>query len=155
MFVFHFRLRKRLLAAGVGALILLLTLVLVLPGCQKEGSSPIIAGTEEQRLAYLEGLGWAVEPQPVETMDLLLPETLEGEWADYAKLQKEQELPFADHAGQSVRRFTYTVTNYPGIPQGVQANLFICGETLIGGDIISLAENGFQTGLTFPEQKNA
>lgn len=155
MFVFHFRLRKRLLAAGAGALILLFTLVLVLPGCQKKDSTPIAAGTEEQRLAYLERMGWTVDPQPVETMDLLLPEKLEGEWADYAKLQKEQGLPFADHAGQSVRRFTYTVTNYPGIPQGVQANLFVCGETLIGGDIISLGANGFQTGLAFPELKGA
>ena len=152
MFVFHFHLRKRLLAAGTAALALALTLLLVLPGCQKKDSSPIAAGTEEQRLAYLTELGWTVDAQPIETMDLLLPEKLEGEWADYAKLQKEQDLPFDEFAGQSVRRYTYTVTNYPGIEKGVQANLFVCGDQLIGGDIISLAENGFQTGLAFPPQ---
>ena len=155
MYVVHFHLPKRLLAVGSASLGLLLMLLVVLSGCRSRESAPIPAGTEEQRLAYLAQLGWAVEETPVETLDLLLPEKLSGEWADYAKLQKEQGLPFSDFAGQTVRRYTYTVTNYPGIETGVQANLFICGDQLIGGDIISLGENGFQTGLAFPEQKNA
>ena len=154
MFVYHFRLRKGLTAAAAAAFTLLLTLLLVLPGCQKQDAAPIPAGTDADRLAYLTGLGWTVEETPVETLDLLLPEKLKDDWANYAALQKEQDLPFADFAGQTVRRYTYTVTNYPGIPEGVQANLFVCGDQLIGGDIISLAENGFQTSLTFPEQKN-
>ena len=153
MYVIHFRLRKQLLLAGGAALALALTLLLVLPGCQKQNAAPIPAGTEDQRLAYLTSLGWEVEETPVETLDLLLPEKLEGEWQAYAKLQKSQDLPFGDFAGQTVRRYTYTVTNYPGIEKGVQANLFVCGDQLIGGDIISLAENGFQTDLAFPQQE--
>lgn len=152
MFVCHFRLRKRLLAAGAAALALLVALVCILPGCRSKETQPITAGTEEQRLAYLESLGWTVEPTPVETLDLRLPDRLEGEWKDYAKVQSDQGLPFSNFAGQSVRRYTYNVTNYPGIEKGVQVNLFVCGEQLIGGDIISLAENGFQTGLAFPKQ---
>lgn len=152
MYVIHFHLRKQFLVAGGAALALVLALILVLSGCQKQDSTPIPAGTEEQRLAYLKELGWTVEETPVETLDLLLPEKLEGEWQAYAKLQKSQDLPFGDFAGQTVRRYTYTVTNYPGIEKGVQVNLFVCGDQLIGGDIISLAENGFQTDLTFPQQ---
>ncbi|MBE6919713.1 MAG: DUF4830 domain-containing protein [Ruminococcaceae bacterium] len=153
MFVYHFRLRKRALAAGAAAIVLVIALAVLLPGCRGSDAAPIAAGTAEQRLAYLTGLGWAVDAEPVETLDLQLPERLEGEWADYAKLQSEQGLPFADCAGQPVRRYTYTVTNYPGIEKGVQANLFICGEQLIGGDIIVLGEGGFQTGLAFPKQE--
>ena len=152
MFVCHFRLRKRLLAAGAAVLALLIVLVCTLPGCRREEGAPIHVATEEQRLAYLESLGWAVDANPVETLGLRLPEQLEDEWKDYAQLQSHQDLPFAAFAGQSVRRYTYTVTNYPGIETGVQANLFVCGDQLIGGDIISLAENGFQTGLAYPQQ---
>ena len=152
MFVCHFHLRKRLLAAGVAVLALLIVLVCTLPGCRREDSAPINAATEELRLAYLESLGWAVAPNLVETLDLRLPERLEDEWKDYAQLQTDQNLPFAAFAGQSVRRYTYNVTNYPGIETGVQANLFVCGDQLIGGDILSLAENGFQTGLAYPQQ---
>ena len=152
MFVCYFRLRKRFLAAGAALSALVLMLVCILPGCRSKDTAPIPAATEEQRLAYLESLGWAVDPTPVETLDLRLPERLEGEWKDYARLQSEQDLPFANFAGQSVRRYTYCVTNYPGIEKGVQVNLFVCDEQLIGGDILSLAENGFQTGLAFPKQ---
>ena len=152
MFVCHFHLSKRLLAAAAATLAMIVALVCLLPGCRSKEATPIQAATEQQRLAYLESLGWTVDAAPVETLDLRLPDPLEGEWKDYAKLQSDQDLPFADFAGQSVRRYTYNVTNYPSIEQGVQVNLFVCGDQLIGGDILSLAENGFQTGLAFPKQ---
>ena len=103
-------------------------------------------------MAYLQGLGWQVSPEPVETLDLQLPEDLKSQWGDYLKLQEKQGLPFSGCAGQTVRRFTYTVTNYPEVPDGVQANLFLCGDRLVGGDIIATGENGFQTVLAFPEK---
>ena len=81
-----------------------------------------------------------------------LPEDLKSQWGDYLKLQEKQGLPFGGCAGQTVRRFTYTVTNYPEVPDGVQANLFLCGDRLVGGDIIATGENGFQTVLAFPEK---
>ena len=95
--------------------------------------------TEEQRLAYLESLGWAVDADPVETLDLRLPEQLENEWKDYAQLQSHQDLPFAAFAGQSVRRYTYTVTNYPGIEKGVQINLYVYDQQLIEHGNIEVA----------------
>ena len=49
-----------------------------------------------------------------------------------------------------MRRYTYTVTNYPGITKGVQANLYLWGDEVIGGDIIATGPNGFQTGLAYP-----
>lgn len=153
MFVYHFRLRKRMLAAGAAVLALVVVLAVVLPGCRAEENEPIIAGTEEQQLAFLSGLGWAVDATPIETLDLQLPEKWEGDWEDYAKLQSEQGLPFADCKGQQVRRYTYNVTNYPGIEKGVQINLYIWGEQLIGGDVVSLGENGFRAGLVFPKQE--
>ena len=43
------------------------------------------------------------------------------------------------------------VTNYPGVPEGVQANLYLCGDTLIGGDIIATGKGGFQRELAYPK----
>lgn len=151
MYVIHFKLHKRALLAAVAVFVLSAFTALLLPGCRSSKAQPIPAGTEEQRLAFLSDLGWAVTATPVETLDLQLPQPLTADWAKYAQLQNEQNLPFADYSGQSVRRYTYSVTNYPGIPQGVQVNLYVCGDQLIGGDIISLGENGFQTGLGFPK----
>lgn len=144
------RRRMALMSLALG---LVIGSALLLAGCfggDKE-TEVITAATNEERVAYLEALGWQVEPQPIETLDLQLPEKLEGEWDAYAKLQKGQGLPFSEFAGQAVKRYTYTVTNYPEIPQGVQANLYLWGDQIIGGDMIFTGQGGFQTDLAFPK----
>ena len=144
------RRRMALMSLALG---LVIGSALMLAGCfggDKE-VEVITAATNEERVAYLEGLGWQLEPQPIETLDLQLPEKLEGEWDAYAKLQAGQSLPFADFGGQAVKRYTYTVTNYPEIPQGVQANLYLWGDQIIGGDVIFTGQGGFQTDLAFPK----
>ena len=153
MFVYHFRLRKRMLAAGVCVLGLVLALAICLPGCRSDtNTEPVMVATQEQQLAFLASLGWTANATPVETLDLQLPQQWDGEWSAYVTLQNDQSLPFADFAGKQVRRYTYALTNYPGIDKGVQANLYICEGQLIGGDIMSLGETSFQAGLTFPSQ---
>lgn len=144
------RRRMALMSLALG---LVIGSALLLAGCfggDKE-TEVITTATNEERVAYLEALGWQVEPQPIETLDLQLPEKLEGEWDAYAKLQKGQGLPFSEFAGQAVKRYTYTVTNYPEIPQGVQANLYLWGDQIIGGDVIFTGQGGFQTDLAFPK----
>ena len=144
---------RRRMALFSLALGLVIGSALLLAGCFGGGKEAevITAATNEERVAYLESLGWQVEPQPIETLDLQLPEKLDGEWDAYAKLQKGQGLPFSEFAGQAVKRYTYTVTNYPDIPQGVQANLYLWGDQIIGGDVIFTGQGGFQTDLAFPK----
>ena len=71
---------------------------------------------------------------------------------DYLALQQEAGLPLADYDGQTVTRCTYTVTNYPGRTGDVQVNLYLCGDVIIGGDIMALGENGFQASLLYPAE---
>ena len=154
LYIIHMRFTRRRLLLTAAALVLVTGMTLLLAGCFR-GSTPreeVSLATNDQRVVYLQGLGWQVSPEPVETLDLQLPEDLKPQWGDYLKLQEKQGLPFGDCAGQTVRRFTYTVANYPEVPDGVQANLFLCGDRLVGGDIIATGENGFQTVLTFPER---
>ena len=145
--------RKKAALAVIAAGTVLAALILILGrgGSGEELSRPQLTGNAE-RVAYLQELGWQVSPEPIETLDLQLPEELAPQWGEDLTLQAEQGLPFSDCAGQAVRRFTYTVANYPGFPDGVQANLFLCGDRLVGGDIIATGENGFQTVLAFPKK---
>ena len=71
-------------------------------------------------------------------------------YGDYLKLQDGQGLPFAQCAGQTVSRYTYRVTNYPGYDGPVQINLWVCGGTLAGGDLIAPGKDGFTAGISFP-----
>lgn len=154
MRVYHIT-RKRITLSALVMVALVVCLGFVLVGCQsgEETAPGIPAGTDDQRVAYLEGLGWQVDRSPIETLDLQLPEDMTTTWADYAALQEGQDFPFTDYAGKNVRRYTYRVNNYPEVTKGVQANLYVCNDELIGGDIIATGPNGFQRGLSFPESK--
>ena len=150
---------RRGMALSAAAVVLAVAGAVVLAGCFAKTPEPeppqgIPGATDEERTAYLTDLGWEVEPTPLETLDLQLPEDLSRTWGDYAALQEGQGLPFAQYAGQAVRRYTYTVLNYPGIPKGVQANLYVAQDCIIGGDIIATGQGGFQGGLAFPETEN-
>ena len=150
MYVVHFKRRSAILTlAGV---VLAAVLALVLAGCfgGKQAESVTLAD-DAARMEYLTQLGWQADSQPMETLDLQLPQELAETWGEYAAMQAAQGMPFADYAGQPVRRYTYRVTNYPGMEKGVQANLYLCGDTLIGGDIIATGKGGFQRELTFPK----
>ena len=146
----HFR--RRIAAAGGGAALIAVLLLLTV-GCQGKTpkQEPISAATNEERLAYLTELGWQVESEPVETLNLQLPEDISGEYADYAALQDQQGLPFSQFGGKTVTRYTYTVTNYPDYSGPVQLDLYVCEDQIIGGDVVATGEGGFLQGLAFPE----
>ena len=155
MRVFHLSRRRIFLGALSLALVICLSFMLV--GCLKkspdEAPSGIFAATNEERISYLSSLGWEVaETEPIETLDLKLPEDLLTSWADYVALQDSQNLPFGSFAGQTVQRYTYRISNYPDVPTGVQVNLYLCEDEIIGGDVIATGKKGFQTGLGFPTQ---
>lgn len=150
MYVVHFKRRSAVLTlAGV---VLAAALALILAGCfGGKKDAAVTLADDAARVAYLEELGWQTAAQPLETLDLQLPENLEEKWGDYAELQARQGFSFAEYAGQPVRRYTYAVGNYPGVPEGVQANLYLHGDVLIGGDIIATGKGGFQRELAFPK----
>ena len=100
-----------------------------------------------QRVAWLQTLGWDVAPEPVETLQFLLPEELGEPYSSYNKLQLTQGFDLTACGGKQVARYTYIVTNYPGRPEGVQANLYICEEMPVAGDICCPGTDGFQEAL--------
>lgn len=153
MRIIHITRRSMVLSAAV---LVMAAGTVVLAGCfartpEPEAAEGIPGATDQERVDYLTALGWEVEATPLETLDLQLPEDLSRTWGDYAALQEGQGMPFGQYAGQAVRRYTYTVLNYPGIPKGVQANLYVAEGQIIGGDIIATGQGGFQGGLAFPE----
>ena len=105
----------------------------------------------ESRVAYLRAYGWDIDPEPVETLQLQLPDPLPASYQTYNDLQTQQGLDLSAACGKTVTRYTYTVTNYPGHAEGVQVNLYLCEELPVAGDVLCSGENGFQTGLAYPE----
>ena len=153
MLIFTTRLSKRKAALAVIAAGVLLAAVICLVSWLRgapAGDLPQVADNP-QRIAYLQSLGWEVETEPVETLQFLLPDPLAEPYLTYNELQKEQGFDLAACAGKQVARYTYTVTNYPGRPDGVQLNLYVCEDLPVAGDVCCPGAEGFQEGLGFPE----
>lgn len=152
MFVLTTRLRKkRAIFVGVLA-ILLIAGGLLWRGLFREAEAPeeTVLRDNEDRIAYLKELGWEVDEEPVESMELELPEELTGSYAAYNELQLAQGFDLRDYLGQGVSRWTYQVRNYPDRPEDVQLNLYLCEDRPIAGDIIAGGEGGFQGTLRYP-----
>ena len=84
------------------------------------------------------------------TQELLIPEEMDESYDEYLTLQSEQGFDLTKYAGKRVKRYTYEVTNYPTGEQGVQANLLLYKNTVIGGEVLSPQLDGFLHGLAMP-----
>lgn len=152
MFVLTTRLRKKR-AILMGALVILLIAGgLLWRGLSRgtEATGETVLRDNEERITYLRELGWEVDEEPIESMELALPEELTGSYAAYNELQLAQGFDLRDYLGKSVSRWTYQVRNYPDRPEDVQLNLYLCEDRPIAGDIIAGGEGGFQGTLRYP-----
>jgi len=118
---------------------------------QDTGQEPLRLSASQDCADHLTSLGWEVLPEPVETLQFLLPEVLEEPYLSYNALQLTQGFDLSTCCGKQLTRLTFVVTNYPGRPDGVQANLYLCEEELVAGDILCSGKNGFQVGLAYPK----
>ena len=158
MLIVTAKLPRRALALGglLAAIVLCAGTVLpafspALPaGVEKTAPSPAKVRSNEDRVAYLAEYGWDVSPEPVSTEELLIPEEMGDTYQEYLRLQQEQGFDLTQYAGKRVKRYTYEIYNYPSGEAGVQANLLICKNTVIGGEVLSPRLNGFLHGLAMP-----
>ncbi len=114
------------------------------------GPDPTGVKSNEDRVAYLRSFGWEVSEEPLATQELLIPEEMDESYDEYLALQSEQGFDLTKYAGKRVKRYTYEVTNYPSGEDGVQANLLIYKNTVIGGEVLSPQLDGFLHGLAMP-----
>ena len=154
MFVFTAKLNRKSAVAAVVALAVVLIAVILLVSLRSIGragtpTAPEAGGITDAAGAarYLAGLGWEVDAQPLEVKDLVIPRSFSGVYADYAALQTRQGYPLSEYGGMEARRYSFRVRNHPSGADNIVADLVVCGQTVIAGDIQSTALDGFMTGL--------
>lgn len=106
--------------------------------------------TNEDRIAYLNSCGWQVSPDPTAVEELLIPAQMDDSYQEYLDLQHSQGFHLEKYAGKRVKRYTYTITNYPTGEDGIVVNLLIRRHTVVGGEVLSPQLDGFLHGLTRP-----
>lgn len=119
-------------------------------GVETAAVSPKGVKTNEDRVAYLGEYGWQVKETPLATQELIIPSQFDDSYVDYLTLQSEQGFHLEKYAGKRVKRYTYEITNYPTGEEGVQVNLLIYKNTVVGGEVLSAQLDGFLHGLSTP-----
>ncbi len=147
--------RKLLLLA---ALILAVGMVLVL--CLHGAAEPGPAGntsaaaldTDEARIAYLQGFGWEVRPEPVQSQQVRVPDAPSEVFLRYNELQKSQGYDLTQYAGKLLDRYVYEITNYPADDGVYYATLLLYQGEVVGADVSSSAQGGVMHALAGPAQ---
>lgn len=158
MFILSFKAsRKTFFASFVGLLILIAVLAAAFwpnsaDNADETGRALInAAGNNDQRVVFLKQFGWEIDTNSFEVEEVRIPEVFEEVYNNYNEIQKKQGYDLTKHAGKRVKRYTYAVLNYPNGINGVRANLLVYKNKVIGGDICSVALDGFMHGFDVPD----
>lgn len=156
MFVFTAKMdRKKLLVAAliiiaVAAAILVLAVIHGASSVQTLSTSAVVK-TNKQRVEYLESLGWEVASEPLDEQTIIIPEEFSAVYEEYNELQKSQGFDLTKYCGSEAKRYTYSVSNYPGAEEQVVADMIVYRGRVIAGDVQSTALDGFMQTLDFPK----
>lgn len=164
MFMLSFRLSRARVLAGVVTLAIIITGALVGVRIASGASVETAAGTSEtgkakkakkapaktneQRLEFARSFGWEIQEEPAEVLEVIIPKEFDNVYEEYNSMQKQQGYDLSKYAGKRCKRYSYVVANHPDA-QGaeVRLNLLVCDNKVIGGDVCSLAPEGFMHGF--------
>lgn len=144
-------LSKRLRLALLIALALLVVLYVVdVTGLGKDTLAVAVPveNSDGARASFLADYGWQIDPSPEEVCEITLPNELDRVMEIYNDLQRSQDFDLRPYLGKTVTRYTYRVLNYPDGSDEVRANLLVYENAVIGGDVCSLAMDGFMQGFS-------
>lgn len=144
-----------LLLTLIGVMAMGRMVLAVLPDTAAEASAAIKRShgkTEEQRQQFIAQLGWQVESEPAEAIEVVIPKKFDEIYQSYNLIQKEQGMDLLKWRGKRCMKYSYNVLNYPAQQQNIRLNLLVCGGKIIGGDVCSLGLDGFMHGLSFPKE---
>ena len=134
----------------IAVLVLLLTLGQAETVYASAGGREINYGgmkTNEDRVAFIEGFGIKVKPEPIAEETFTMPEDFDRVILGYNQIQKTQGLDLTKYSRKRVTHYQYEVTNYDTEGK-VFVNLLVYRGRIIGADISSAADGGFVSSLT-------
>ncbi len=111
--------------------------------------SSVTLETNDQREEYLTSLGWEFKTN-CDEKQVQIPSEFNDVYTRYNEIQKSQGFDLEPYKGQEVTVYTYNITNYAGYENRdcIYANLIVCNNMLIGGDVCSTSvSDGFMQAL--------
>ena len=99
--------------------------------------------------SFISSYGWTVNGEPDEVREVMIPAEFDDVYTNYNAIQTAQGFDLSGLKGQRVKRWTYTVTNYPGYETEdcVKINILVYNGCVVGGDVCSVRLDGFMHGF--------
>lgn len=145
------RISKRLRILIVSAIVILILLIIIdVTGWGRDAvsvSATLSEDTDMARADYLAQYEWEISTVPLEICDVTIPEEFDAVYQRYNDLQQSQGFDLMQYQGKTVKRYTYSILNYPQEISHVRANLLVYNREIIGGDICTAALDGFMHGF--------
>ncbi len=109
----------------------------------------IKASTASERLSFISQFGWEVDEDPVEVCEVIIPTEFDETYIQYNEIQLKQGFDLQTYSGMRVKRWTYSVKNYPGHENKnyIRINLLVYEGLVVGGDVCSIELDGFMHGF--------
>ena len=104
------------------------------------------AASAEERVAFLESFGWTVDQEPMETREVMIPESFNDVYTSYNEMQKAQGFDLKPYAGFVCMQYKYQLENYPDT-RDVYATLLVYDNQILGGDLACSEVDGFMHGF--------
>ena len=112
-----------------------------------------VDSTQQLCLRTLSSFGWEVS-ELISREQVELPAAFDDSYRDYLALQEAAGFHLVPYAGQRVTRYTFRIENYPTGEKNIFADLLVCHQKVIGGDIRTASLNGFMTSLVPPDRQS-
>ena len=143
---------KKVIAVLAAVAALIIGLIALLGGDSDSAATSASTNvtTNDDRVKFLEDLGWEVTTSPTESSQVRIPQESSQVFDRYNALQKSQGYDLSAYAGKNVMRYVYKVENYPDAVEPVYATLLIYKNQVIGGDITDTAAKGMIQALKKP-----
>lgn len=121
---------------------------------QNEPSQVISVGkniTDSSKLlTFISSFGWEVDEEPDEVREVIIPAEFDDVYNNYNAIQLKQGYDLQKYAGERVKRWTYTIKNYPEYvdQECIKINVLVYKGEVIGGDVCSVRLDGFMHGFS-------
>ncbi len=105
--------------------------------------------TSVELKSFISSYGWSVNEEPDEVREVIIPAEFDDVYTNYNSIQLEQGFDLSSLKGQRVKRWTYTITNYPGYETEdcIKINILVYNGCVVGGDVCSIKLDGFMHGF--------
>jgi hypothetical protein len=159
MFIFTTKFNKKKAVIAVLILAVILIAIVLIAGSADRAKSnsketaalSAVVKNNDQRVRYLNSLGWEVEKKAVEEQKVVIPRDFSDVYKRYNEIQISQGFDLKRFGGVEATRYTYKVLNFPDCETNVVADIIIYRNEVIAGDVQSNALDGFMVGLKFPK----